>query len=59
MIYDEIPNNENHELHEKDCDICGMCLKVSIEKASELYVFTKIYFQCDCGNWIPFEMVVK
>ena len=44
MIYDEIPNNENHELHEKDCDVCGMCLKVSSEKSSEHYVFSKIYF---------------
>ncbi len=59
MRFEEIPDNENYELHEKDCDVCGMPLKVSKEKASELYVFTKIYFQCDCGSWIPFEIVVR
>lgn len=56
MRFDEIPNNENHELYEKDCDICGLCLKVSCEKRREGCISKEVYFQCDCGNWIKFEI---
>jgi hypothetical protein len=58
MRFEDIPDNINCEIYQNECDFCGLTLNVLAKQAS-MQCSETIYFQCDCGNWMEFEIAIN
>ncbi len=43
----------------KDCDYCGLTQEILTQSDEKPEYWTEIYLNCQCGNYIKFELPVN
>lgn len=58
MRFEEIPEYYRCE-YEEDCTCCGLTIRICAAKYNYPEYETEVYVQCDCGEYIFFELPVN
>lgn len=46
-------------IYQNKCDVCGHTLNVSTQQDKYPEYYTDVYVQCECGNWVKFNLPVN
>lgn len=58
MRFDEIPK-WRQTIYQKRCEKCDYTMNVSTQRDDSPEYYTDVYIQCDCGNWVKFDLPVN
>lgn len=58
MRHEEIKKYNQH-VYQENCDVCSQIINISTKKNDDAEFYTNVYVQCDCGNWIEFEVSIN
>lgn len=58
MDIEEI-NKWDRYLYKEECNLCGLIQKILTQEDSFPEYYTKVYLQCQCGNFIEFVLPVN
>ncbi len=58
MNFEDIPEFDR-TIYKKNCECCDMPIIIATQRDSYPEYYTGVYIQCNCGEWLEFELPVN